>query len=146
MPPDETTCVRTYDGLRYSETYQKEKNSDKENGKPKENHENWLLFWTVEQFQSEGDLYFALCCGYLDRFCGLVVSFWLQIQRSGFDSRHYQIFWELLGQERGPLSLVSTIEELLERKSSGSCPENLDYGLGIRHADHVAHSIRKCWH
>jgi hypothetical protein len=30
--------------------------------------------------------------------------------------------------ERGPLSLVSTIEELLERKSSGSGLESRDYG------------------
>jgi hypothetical protein len=43
-------------------------------------------------------------------------SSWLQIQRSGFDSRLYQIFWELVGLERGPLSLVSTTEELLDRK------------------------------
>jgi hypothetical protein len=41
-------------------------------------------------------------------------------QRSGFDSRRYQIFWEAVGLERGPLGLVSTIEELLKRKSSGS--------------------------
>jgi hypothetical protein len=46
-------------------------------------------------------------------------SSWLQIQRSGFDSRRYQIFWEVVGLERGPLNLVSTIEELLVRKSSG---------------------------
>jgi hypothetical protein len=45
-------------------------------------------------------------------------SSWLQIQRS--DSRPYQIFWEVMGLERGPLSLVSTTEELLGRKSSGS--------------------------
>jgi hypothetical protein len=32
-----------------------------------------------------------------------------------------------VGLERGPLSLVSTIEELLERKSSGSGLENRDY-------------------
>jgi hypothetical protein len=44
----------------------------------------------------------------------------LQIQRSGFDSCHYQIFWEVVGLKLGPLSLVSTIEELLERKISGS--------------------------
>jgi hypothetical protein len=31
----------------------------------------------------------------------------------GFDSRLYQILWEVVGLERGPLSLVSTIEELL---------------------------------
>jgi hypothetical protein len=30
-------------------------------------------------------------------------------------------------ERRRPLSLVSTIEELLERKSSGSGLENLDY-------------------
>jgi hypothetical protein len=47
-------------------------------------------------------------------------SSWLQIQRSGFDFRSYQIFWEVVGLERGPLSLVSTIEELLGRKSRGS--------------------------
>jgi hypothetical protein len=55
-------------------------------------------------------------------------SSWLQIQRSGFDSRRYQIFREVVGLERGPLSLVSTIEELLERKSSGSDLENLKCG------------------
>jgi hypothetical protein len=54
----------------------------------------------------------------------------LQIQRSGFDSRRYQIFCEVLGLERGPLSLVSTIEELLERKSSDSSLENREYGRG----------------
>jgi hypothetical protein len=48
-------------------------------------------------------------------------SFWLQIKKSGFDSRRYQIFCEVVGLERGPLSLVSTIEELLERKSTCSC-------------------------
>jgi hypothetical protein len=40
-------------------------------------------------------------------------SSWLQIRRPGFDSRHYQ---KKLGLERGPLSLVSTTEELLDRK------------------------------
>jgi hypothetical protein len=40
----------------------------------------------------------------------------------------YQIFWEVLGLERGPLSLVSTIEELLGRKSSGSGLETQEYG------------------
>jgi hypothetical protein len=33
-----------------------------------------------------------------------------------------------VGLERGPLSLVGTTEELLGRKSSGSGPENRDYG------------------
>jgi hypothetical protein len=43
-------------------------------------------------------------------------SSWLQIQRSGFDSRRYQIFREVVGPERGPLSLVSTIKELFGEK------------------------------
>jgi hypothetical protein len=30
-------------------------------------------------------------------------SFWLQIHRSGFDSRRYQIFWEVVGLKRPPL-------------------------------------------
>jgi hypothetical protein len=33
-----------------------------------------------------------------------------------------------VGLERGPLSLVSTTEELLERKNSISCLENPEYG------------------
>jgi hypothetical protein len=52
---------------------------------------------------------------------------WLQIQKFGFDSRRYQIFWEVVGLERGPLSLVSTTEELLGRKSSGFGPEIREY-------------------
>jgi hypothetical protein len=52
----------------------------------------------------------------------------LQIQRCEFDSRHNQIFREVVSLERGPLSLVSTTEELLGRKSSGSGLENRDYG------------------
>jgi hypothetical protein len=55
-------------------------------------------------------------------------SSWLQIQRARFDSRRYQIFWEVVGLERGPLSLVSAIEELLGRKSSFSGLERRDYG------------------
>jgi hypothetical protein len=34
----------------------------------------------------------------------------------GFDSRRYQIFWELVGLERGPLSLVRITDELFETK------------------------------
>jgi hypothetical protein len=44
-------------------------------------------------------------------------SSWLVFQRSGFDSRRYQIFWDVLGLE---FSLVSTTEELLGRQSNGS--------------------------
>jgi hypothetical protein len=52
---------------------------------------------------------------------------------------------KVAGLERGPLSLVSTTEELLERKSSDSGLESREYGRGIRHADHVAPYIRKSW-
>jgi hypothetical protein len=55
-------------------------------------------------------------------------SSWLQIQRSEFNSRHYQILWEAVGLERGPLSLVSTTEELPERKSRDSGLESREYG------------------
>jgi hypothetical protein len=41
-------------------------------------------------------------------------STWRQIQGSGFDFQGYQILWEVLGLERGPLSLVSTNGELTE--------------------------------
>jgi hypothetical protein len=57
-------------------------------------------------------------------------SSWLQIQRPRFDSRRYQIFWKVVGLERGPFSLMSTIEEVLGRKSSGSGLENREYGRG----------------
>jgi len=59
-------------------------------------------------------LLYVLC----DRLCGLVVRVsGYRYRGPGFDSRRYQIFWVLVGLERGPLSLVSlvrSIEELLE--------------------------------
>jgi hypothetical protein len=45
-----------------------------------------------------------------------------------FDCRHYLTLWEVVGLERGPLSLVSTIEELRGRKSSVSSLGNQEYG------------------
>jgi hypothetical protein len=50
-----------------------------------------------------------------DRLCDIVVRIrGYMIQRSRFASRRYQIFLPLVGLERGPLSLVSTVEELTE--------------------------------
>jgi hypothetical protein len=66
--------------------------------------------------------------------CGNLICFRL-LQRSRLDSRRYQIFWEVVALERGPLILVSTIEELLERKSSGSGLESREYG----------HRNPSCW-
>jgi hypothetical protein len=57
-------------------------------------------------------------------------SSWLQIQRSGFDSRRHQIFWKVMGLELGPLNLVSTTEVLLGSKSRDSGPEDREYGSG----------------
>jgi hypothetical protein len=71
-------------------------------------------------FKSEGISKLSIYLFRLDRLCGLVVRV--------PDSRRYQIFWEVVGLERGPLSLMSTTEELLERKSSGPGLKNRDYG------------------
>jgi hypothetical protein len=58
-------------------------------------------------------------------------SSWLRIQRFGFNSRGYRIFWEVVGLERGPLSLVSATDPLCglvvrvpgyESRGSGSIP------------------------
>jgi hypothetical protein len=58
---------------------------------------------------------------------GLVVRILGYSSRSpGFDSRRYQIFWEVVGLERGPLSLVRITEELLVWKSIGSGLESRD--------------------
>jgi hypothetical protein len=66
-----------------------------------------------------------------DRLCGLVVRVpGYRSRNPGFHSRRYQIFWEVVGLERGPLGLVSTIEQLLGRNSSGSGLENRKYGRG----------------
>jgi hypothetical protein len=88
------------------------------------------------------DLYSMIYCGMFKihfnayrllvyRFCSLVV-FWVQIHRSGFDSRRHQIFGEVVVLEWGPLNLVSTTEELLGRKSNGSDLETREYGRRVR--------------
>jgi hypothetical protein len=47
--------------------------------------------------------------------------------------------------ERGPLSLVSTTEDLLDRKVAAPVYKTDNTAVGIRHADHMAPSIRKSW-
>jgi hypothetical protein len=73
-------------------------------------------------------------------------SSWLQIQRPRFDSRHYQIFWEVVGLEQGSFILVSTIEELLGNKSSGFNLEIENTAIGISYTDHRIPSIPKSGH
>jgi hypothetical protein len=80
-------------------------------------HENWPPLWSSGQ------------------------GSWLKIQRSGFNSRCYQIFWEVVVLKRGPLSLVRIIEELFQG-NSGSGLENRNWcPWGIRYADHATPSI-----
>jgi hypothetical protein len=50
-----------------------------------------------------------------------------------------------MGLERGPLSLVSTTEELLDRKVAAPVQKTETKAVWIRHADHVAPCIRKSW-
>jgi hypothetical protein len=66
-----------------------------------------------------------------DRLCGLVIRVpGYRSRGPEFDSQRYQIFWKVVGLQRGPLSLVTIIEELLEWKSSGSGQENRINGRG----------------
>jgi hypothetical protein len=52
-----------------------------------------------------------------DRLCGLLVRVpGYRSRGPGFDSGRYQNFWEVVGLERGPLSLVRISEELLDGK------------------------------
>jgi hypothetical protein len=48
-----------------------------------------------------------------------------------------------VGLEQGPLSLVSTTEELLDRKVAAPVWKSENMSVGIRHTDHVAPSIFK---
>jgi hypothetical protein len=54
-------------------------------------------------------------------------SSWLQIQRSRVRFPALPDFRRTVVLERGPPSLVSTTEELLERKNSGSGLESREY-------------------
>jgi len=56
---------------------------------------------------------FAIIIIIIDRLCGLVVRVsGYRYRGPGFDPRR----WVVVGLERGPLSLVRSIEELLEWK------------------------------
>jgi hypothetical protein len=65
---------------------------------------------------------------FLYRPCGVTVRVpGYRSRGPRFDYRRYQIFWKVVGLERGPLSLMSTIEELLGRKSGGFSLDNREY-------------------
>jgi hypothetical protein len=92
--------------------------------------------------------YFLWCLyGVRDHLCDLVVRVSGYRSRGpGFDTRRFQIFWEAVGLERCPLSLVRKTEELLGRNSSGSGQKSETNNRGFPCADHVTLSIRKSWH
>jgi hypothetical protein len=84
---------------------------------------------------------------FFDRLCGLVIRVSGYRSRGpGFESRRHHIFWEVVGLERGPLSLVSTMESYLEEIVAAPVYKTENTALGIRCADHVTPSIRKSWH
>jgi hypothetical protein len=73
-------------------------------------------------------MWFTIFCCFFMNACSLVVR--VPGYRSiglGVDSRLYQIIWEVVDLEQGPLSLVITTEELLGRNSSGSILEIRKY-------------------
>jgi hypothetical protein len=80
----------------------------------------------------------------IDRLCGLVVRV-LGYRYGGPSSIPGTTRKKVVGLERGPLSLLSTTEELLERKVVAPVYKTENTAVGIRHADHVAPSIRKSW-
>jgi hypothetical protein len=87
------------------------------------------LFSNTDEMLSACNLHYNLYMFSVDRFCGLVDRV------PGYRSRGpgsipgaIKFFWEVVGLGRGSLSLVSTNEELLERKSSGTGLENREYG------------------
>jgi hypothetical protein len=50
---------------------------------------------------------------------------------------------KVVGLERGPLSILSTTEELLDKKVAAPVQKTENTAVGIRQVDHVAPSIRK---
>jgi hypothetical protein len=79
-----------------------------------------------------------------DRVCGLVVRV-LGYRSGGPGSIPGTTIKKVVGLEQGPLSLVSSTEELRDRKVAGPVYKTENTTVGIRHADHVAPSISKSW-
>jgi hypothetical protein len=80
----------------------------------------------------------------MDRLCGLVVRV-LDYRSGGSGSIPGTTRKKVVCLERGALSLVSTTEELLDRKVTAHVYKTENMAVGICHNDHVAPSIRKSW-
>jgi hypothetical protein len=68
-------------------------------------------------------------------------SYCPQIQRSGFDSRCYQIFWKVVGLERCASWVQS--RNCLEETIEAPMQEGENTAVGIRHTDRATSFIRK---
>jgi hypothetical protein len=79
-----------------------------------------------------------------DRLCGLVVRV-IGYRSGGSGSIPGTTRKKVVGLEWGPLSLVSTTEELFDRKVAAPVQKTENTAVGISHADRVAPSIRKSW-
>jgi hypothetical protein len=73
---------------------------------------------------------------FVDRLCGLVVRV-LGYRSGGPGSIPGTTRKKVVGLEQGPLSLVNTTEELLDRKVAAPVQKIENTAVGIRHADQV---------
>jgi hypothetical protein len=76
----------------------------------------------------------------------VVIPFSLYTQQDAeptYKKKKKKLQKEVMGLERGPLSHVSTTEELLDRKVAAPVYKTENTAIRIRHADHVAPSICK---
>jgi hypothetical protein len=88
---------------------------------------HWLRNSWLAKWSSFSKHFFCFVEVLTDRLCGLVVRV-LGYRSGGPGSIPGTTRKKVVGLERGPLNLVSTTEELLDRKSRGSCLENREYG------------------
>jgi hypothetical protein len=105
----------------------------------------WNSVWDRPEIKGHETIFHTDGICIIDRLCGLLVIVpGYRSRDPRFDFRRCQIFWEVMSLERGPLSLVSITEELLEWKSSGSGSRKPRLtAVGTRCADHATRSILK---
>jgi hypothetical protein len=116
---------------------------------------NWAYLFVRDPTQVSPSLSLKKKTGPIsETFCFLVIynwsplwpsaqSFWLQIQRSGFYSWRYQIFWEVWVWNGVHSASWVQLRSYLEGKVTAPVYKTEITAVGIRHAAHVAPSIRK---
>jgi hypothetical protein len=80
---------------------------------------------------------FAICTSTFDRLCGLVARV-LGYRSGGPGSIPGTTEKKVVRLEQGPVNLVSTTEELLDRKVAAPVYKIENTAVGIRHAENVA--------